>query len=204
MSWLCSNVGSLSDISRIFLATSAPFCPTHLRNEEGKKKEKILIVWKCSCPSAHCQGAHVETVKGGGTCAQPLMIVLSVTNAENSKTHCTPLLHTVLLPITFTSHYCWSLSAWFCVVQPASCFISPRSSKASSSSLTDLQHPRGRQCTAVNILSTFKLSVFVEFFRAVGFYIFRWVKDTISVHIIGHESLTAQEQRFGFQGFKSV
>lgn len=49
MSWLYLITDSVSDISRIFLPTSAPFCPTRLRNE-GEKE---------SCPSAHCQSAHV-------------------------------------------------------------------------------------------------------------------------------------------------
>lgn len=53
MSWLWRKVGSISDISRT--STSAPFCPTRLRNEEGKQQ-----VWMCSCPSAHCQSAHVD------------------------------------------------------------------------------------------------------------------------------------------------
>lgn len=36
------------------LASSAPFCPTHLRNEEeGRKSE-------CICPSAYCHGAHMS------------------------------------------------------------------------------------------------------------------------------------------------
>lgn len=49
MSWLYLITDSVSDISRIFLPTSAPFCPTRLHNE-GEKE---------SCPSAHCQSAHV-------------------------------------------------------------------------------------------------------------------------------------------------
>ena len=69
MSWLRQNVGSVSDISRTFLATSsAPFWPTHLRHEEEKKKERADVHLPSSslpeCPRAYVEAPVLIFVKG--------------------------------------------------------------------------------------------------------------------------------------------